>query len=122
LELRARSTVAEAVMDQRVIGGVGNYIKAESLWRARISPHRTVISLDVSEFTELHASITSVAASAYAAGGATIETFRDPDGNVGNATANFSCYGRRTDAEGGEVRRELTRDGRTTWWSPSRQR
>lgn len=114
-------TLAESLMDQSTVSGIGNYIKAESLWLARLSPHRTVLSLTGAEVIALHDSIVHVMHISYAHGGATIVTYRDPDGNTGSATHRFACYGRSTDADGSPVVSEETLDGRTTWWSPARQ-
>ena len=36
------SHVGEAILDQRLVAGIGNLWKAESLWRARVSPWRAV--------------------------------------------------------------------------------
>lgn len=118
---RPTRTLAESLMDQSTVSGVGNYVKAESLWHARLSPHRTVLSLAGSEMITLHGAIVHVMRTSYKLGGATIESYRDPDGNTGHATHRFACYGRRTDADGSRVISEETLDGRTTWWSPTRQ-
>lgn len=40
-------TLAEVLMNQSVISGVGNYVKAEALYLAELSPHRRVDSLSV---------------------------------------------------------------------------
>jgi endonuclease VIII len=41
--------VGEAIVDQRLVSGIGNVWRAEALWRARVSPWRHVASLDDSE-------------------------------------------------------------------------
>lgn len=115
-------TLAEAMMNQGVIAGVGNYIKADSLWLSRLSPHRKVDSLCGEEFELLNDSIKSVLRSSYKYRGATIKSYRDFDDNVGEYSSMMLCYGRRTDENGDDVIREDTPDGRTTWWVPTRQK
>lgn len=119
---RPKATLAEVLMDQSTVSGIGNYVKAESLWRARLSPHRPVHTLAVDEVVALHESVVSVLQESYALNGATIRSYRDPEGNAGSATARFQCYGRRQDPDGLTVVAEPTHDGRTTWWCPERQR
>ena len=41
--------IVQALMDQSVVSGVGNYIKADSLWLAEISPHRRVADISDEE-------------------------------------------------------------------------
>ena len=115
-------TLAEALMDQRTVCGIGNYVKAESLWLARLSPHRIVSDLTTDEIVCLRGAVVTVLAQSYALKGATIKSYADPDGNVGEATSRFACYGRRIDPDGLSIVSEETRDGRNTWWCPERQR
>jgi endonuclease VIII len=42
LRAQSRREVGDALLDQRLVSGIGNVWKAESLWRARISPWRAV--------------------------------------------------------------------------------
>jgi DNA-formamidopyrimidine glycosylase len=118
---RPSLTLAEVLMDQRVISGVGNYLKAEALWAARLSPHRKVLDLSADDLLRLVDCVVDCAQASYESGGATIATYRDPEGVVGEATQRFACYGRIIDADGNVVTRERTRDGRTTHWTPARQ-
>lgn len=116
-----RKTLAEALMDQSIVSGVGNYVKAESLYRARLSPHRTVRDLKAPEFEALRTSIVEVMTQAYSFGGATIATYRQVDGKEGSAQRRFTVYGHANDPLGNPVTNETTLDGRTTWWVPTLQ-
>ena len=40
-------------MEQKVVCGVGNYARAEALWYAKISPHRTLFSLSEKDLQTL---------------------------------------------------------------------
>jgi len=121
LSSRALKTVAEALMDQKVVSGIGNYVKAEALYLAEISPHRLVRSLTPAERRVLREQIINVMGASYATGGATISTYRNADGTKGGAQRRFAVYGNQTDPMGNPVVREETKDGRTTHWVPSVQ-
>jgi formamidopyrimidine-DNA glycosylase len=60
-KLRRRSIpLKTTIMDQSVMGGVGNIYADESLWRARLHPRRAANSLSDAEITRLHRSIRAV--------------------------------------------------------------
>lgn len=121
LRKRDEWNVCKALMDQKVIAGVGNYVKAESLWRAKINPHATIGELDDDTLIDLKKHIENVLHESYNAQGASIRDYRRPDGGEGEYTFHMRVYGKKLDEEGNKVRREGTPDGRTTHWSPQRQ-
>jgi formamidopyrimidine-DNA glycosylase len=60
-KLRRRSIpLKTTIMDQSVVGGVGNIYADESLWRAKLNPKRPANSLTDAEITRLHRSIRAV--------------------------------------------------------------
>lgn len=113
--------VGVAIMDQSVISGVGNYVRAEALYRAALSPLRKVSELSEADFIRLRASIIEVLRESYEAGGTTLQTYYAPDGARGTFADRLRVYGRKADPEGREVRRDKTSDGRTVWWVPTVQ-
>lgn len=122
LDKKKHWTVAKALMNQSIVCGVGNYVKAEALYRSEISPHRIVGSLSTDEIKALNICCQIVLRQAYNGRGASIRTYRDADGNEGDATLQFMVYGKKQDPHGNEVIREKTDDGRTTHWVPSVQK
>ena len=108
-------------MDQSVVCGVGNYVKADSLWLSKINPFCRVADLKDSELIDLGESIKKVLKESYKSGGATIRTYQNFDGEKGDYASNFLVYNRKVDLEGNEVVRNQTPDGRNTHWSPQRQ-
>jgi len=114
-------TIAKSLMDQCIIAGVGNYIKADSLWLARISPHRKIEDMSDIEFSTLNAAIKQIMRESYQSGGATINSYKNFDGSEGEYTRRFLVYNQKTDPDGNDVVRELTDDKRTTHWCPSVQ-
>jgi formamidopyrimidine-DNA glycosylase len=45
LDKYPKKTLPEILMDQKMFSGIGNYIKSECLYRAKLNPHRTVNSI-----------------------------------------------------------------------------
>lgn len=115
-------TLAEALMDQSTISGVGNYVKADALYLAELSPHRMTCSLRDNDLMRLRDQIVNVVKASYANNGATLKTYRNPDGSEGGAQRRFAVYGNKTDPMGNPVVKEETKDGRTTHWVPAIQK
>ena len=113
--------VSKALMDQSIVAGVGNYIKADSLWLSRISPKRLVKEISDKELTTLSRCIKQVMQESYRSGGATIQTYRNMDGTEGEYNRRFLVYNQKQDPDGNEVIRETTSDNRTTHWCPKVQ-
>lgn len=114
-------TLAKALMDQSVVAGVGNYVKAEALWLARLSPHRRVDSLSDHDVRALNHSIQTVLKESFQNGGATLRTYKNFDGTEGKYSSRFAVYNQPNDPDGNDVVKEKTDDGRTTHWVPSVQ-
>lgn len=115
-------TLAEALMNQGCVSGVGNYIKAEALYLAELSPHREVSSCSDTDLEHLRRQIINVMKASYNNDGATIRSYLNVDGTKGGQQSRFLVYGNQTDPLGNPVVREETKDGRTTHWVPSTQR
>lgn len=119
---RKKKTIVETLMDQSITAGVGNYIKCEALYHSGISPHRVTDTLTNDEFKGLQRAIVHVMASSYASKGHTMSDFRDIDGSSGSYKYDLAVYNKGHDPKGNPVRREETRDGRTTHWVPVLQK
>lgn len=109
-------TVAELLMDQKVAAGIGNYIKCECCYRAKILPTRLVSSLSDDEIISMYREAKLVAEEAYKYGGATIKTFADMHGNTGKFFDKFQVYGRKTDPYTNLVKTITTKDKRTSYY------
>jgi len=117
-----QSTIVEVLMNQNLIGGIGNYIKSEVLYRAGVSPHRSVHSITDDEFSRLNEETRRVVQSSYESRGASIHTFEGMDGEKGDFVFSFKVYGRKICEQGYDVVSEVTNDGRMTHWVPQIQK
>ncbi|MDF2440340.1 MAG: endonuclease [Abditibacteriota bacterium] len=66
-------TIGAALLDQTVVAGIGNYLRAEILFECRLDPWRRIGALAPEELQCLSATIPLMARRAYDSGGATIE-------------------------------------------------
>lgn len=119
----ARSTkpIGQVLMDQGVFAGVGNYIRAEALYLARMSPWRQSNTLKRDEILSLCQAIVDVMNESYAHQGATILTYKDAYGAEGKYSSCFKVYGQKTDPLGNKIVKENTPEGRAIHWCPSVQ-
>lgn len=122
LRKRNNWNVTKALMNQSVVAGIGNYVKAEALWLTSIDPWRNIGELSDAELLSLVEAANQVCEESFRTGGATIRTYRGFDGSEGDYADEFMCYGQRKDPDGNEIIREATPDGRITHWAPKRQR
>jgi len=118
---KASKGVAELLLDQKIFAGVGNYIRSEVLYRAKINPKRPAASLQDFEIQSVCQNIIDVAKEAYAAGGATIATYSDLYGVAGTYFQNFQVYSKKIDPLGNPVLKYKADDGRAVHWVPAVQ-
>jgi len=121
LRKKSNKDICSVLMNQSVISGVGNYIKAESLWYAKINPYATVDSLTDENLETLRKAIVFVINKAYQQEGASIKDYYTFDNEEGSATSEFVVYGKDKDYNGHTVIKEQTLDKRTTHWVRERQ-
>ena len=113
--------ITKVLMNQKVFAGIGNYIKAESLWLAEIDPNSKVCNITDKKLKKLCKAVKNVMVESYNTGGATFRSHKNFSGIEGDYSSRFLCYGRKIDAEGNLVMKTKTADGRTTHWSPEKQ-
>ncbi len=124
---RGRATpVKAALLDQRIVAGLGNIYVCEALYRARVSPRRKAGQISTERVGALVPVIRTVLAEAIEAGGSSLRDFRQADGELGYFQHSFDVYGRegqpcRTEGCGAEIRR-ITQSGRSTFYCAQCQR
>jgi formamidopyrimidine-DNA glycosylase len=121
-----------ALLDQRLIAGLGNIYVCEALFRARLHPEAPAGSIAGKDgaprpaAARLAAIIREVLAEAVEAGGSTLRDFQHADGSLGYFQHSFRVYGREggpcvSEGCGSEVAR-IVQSGRSTFFCPSCQR
>lgn len=116
--------IKTALLDQRIVAGLGNIYVCEALFRAGVSPRRKAASVAGKRSDRLYCEIIAVLREAIDAGGSTLRDFAAADGALGYFQHRFDVY----DREGGECRvcdtsiRRIVQSGRSTFFCPKCQR
>jgi formamidopyrimidine-DNA glycosylase len=121
LTKRGHKNICQLLMDQKVLSGIGNYIKSEALYRAGISPHLKANEISDQKMERLWEWSRKIIKTSYDQGGATLATYTDMDGNRGEFVFSFHVYRKETDPLGNPIVHEVTQDGRMTHWVPQIQ-
>lgn len=121
-----RTSIKAALMDQRVVAGLGNIYVCEVLFRAKISPSRLAGACAGPRAAALAAAIKKILKEAIASGGSTLRDYAQADGELGYFQHNFAVYDREGDpcrAKGCHARiRRIVQGGRATFFCPACQR
>jgi formamidopyrimidine-DNA glycosylase len=92
---RGRKTfIKSALLNQKLLSGVGNIYADEALFRARIRPRRRASSLTRDELFRLHSGLKKVLREAIRLGGSSISDYVDADGAEGFFQLKHRVYGR----------------------------
>ena len=102
---RTRQAVKKALMDQRLLAGVGNIYANEALFAAGIDPSRRADRIALAEYGVLHSELRRILTAAIASSGTTFRDYRTGTGEPGNFQLELLVYGR----EGEPCRRCGTR-------------
>jgi formamidopyrimidine-DNA glycosylase len=127
-----KTSLKAALLDQRVVAGLGNIYVCEALFRSQLSPRRLAATLSTrkGEPTDhagrLVGAIHSVLNQAIKAGGSSISDHRLTSGELGYFQHSFQVYDRegekcQTGGCSGTVRR-FVQNGRSTFWCPKCQK
>jgi formamidopyrimidine-DNA glycosylase len=89
-----RARIKALLLDQHVMGGMGNIYTDESLWRARINPKRLGANLSAREIHQLYRAMRQVLTEAIESRGSSISDFVDSYGLPGNFQQKHRVYDR----------------------------
>ena len=128
-DLRARlkvkkSKIKAALLDQRVVAGLGNIYVCEALYRAGISPKRMAGRLSIAETESLTGHIKDTIGAAIEAGGSSLKDFANTDGDLGYFQHSFAVYGREGEPCnncGAEIKR-IVQSGRSSFYCAACQK
>ena len=127
-----KTSLKAALLDQRVVAGLGNIYVCEALFRSQLSPRRLAATLATKKADPTdHAkrlvdAIHAVLNQAIKAGGSSLRDHRQTSGELGYFQHSFQVYDRegekcQTDGCSGIVKR-FTHNGRSTFWCPKCQK
>ena len=125
-----KTSLKAALLDQRVVAGLGNIYVCEALYRARLSPKRLASTIadrkgqPNDRARALVGAIKAVLNDAIKAGGSSLRDHRQADGSLGYFQHNFSVYdreGQKCPGCKGTVKR-IVQNGRSTFYCPSCQK
>lgn len=114
LEPASRSMVGSALKDQKLISGIGNYMRADILYLAKIDPSRKIVSLSPIEWKKLYDAAREVATTSFAAGGTA--SYNPESGHYVPI-----IYGKTKDAHGNPVV-TMKSGGQNLYWVPRVQK
>ena len=125
--LKGRNTpIKSALLDQRIVAGLGNIYVCEVLFRAGIHPARKAGQISAKRVASLVPLVRDVLSEAIEAGGSSLKDYRQADGELGYFQHRFSVY----DQEGKPCptplcEKKITRivqSGRSSFFCPQCQR
>jgi formamidopyrimidine-DNA glycosylase len=124
-----RTPIKAALLDQKVVAGLGNIYVCEALFRAKLSPQRSAYTVPGKRAARLVPAIKDTLREAIAAGGSSLRDYVQPDGELGYFQHAWKVYGH----EGEPCERcpgkpacagirRITQSGRSTFYCPRTQR
>jgi len=124
-----RTPIKAALLDQKVVAGLGNIYVCEALFRAGISPLRSAHTIPGARATRLVPAIKQTLTEAIAAGGSSLRDYVQPDGELGYFQHAWKVYGHEGEpcerCPGKPVCqgiRRIVQSGRSTFYCPRTQR
>ncbi len=124
-----RTPVKAALLDQRIVAGLGNIYVSEALFRAAISPRRLAASVAGARAARLVPAIRETLTEAIAAGGSSLRDYVQPSGELGYFQHAWKVYDREGEAcercpgrASCEGIRRVVQSGRSTFYCGRTQR
>ncbi|HEY6514823.1 MAG TPA: bifunctional DNA-formamidopyrimidine glycosylase/DNA-(apurinic or apyrimidinic site) lyase [Steroidobacteraceae bacterium] len=118
---RRRASIKQVLMNSRLVVGVGNIYASEILFRARIRPRRRAQSLTRDEVARLTKAVRAVLSKAIKVGGTTLRNYVGADGEPGYFRQKLYVYERGQCRRCRAAIRQLTQQGRSTYYCPNCQ-
>lgn len=119
---RRRASIKQVLMNSRLVVGVGNIYASETLFQARIRPRRRAQTLTRDEAARLVKDVRGVLSRAIKVGGTTLRNYVGVDGEPGYFRQKLYVYERQECRLCGTAIRQMTQQGRSTYYCPSCQK
>lgn len=110
-----KKNICQVLMNQKIISGIGNYIKSEALFRSGINPNNLILDLDQDQLKQLRLAIIDVMTESYNQQGATLRDYQHLEGS-GKFADFFRVYSKKTCPKGHAITSAETPDKRTSWF------
>ena len=121
-----RTPIKAALLDQRVVAGIGNIYACEGLFRAGLSPRRRAYTVAGRRAARLAGALRAVLGEAIEAGGSSLRDYVQTSGELGYFQHRFAVYDREGEpcpaCGDGAVVRRIVQSGRSTFYCPRHQR
>ena len=124
-----RTPIKAALLDQKIVAGLGNIYVCEALFRAGISPQRSAHTISGARATRLVPEIKATLTEAIAAGGSSLRDYVQTNGELGYFQHAWKVYGREGEPCGRcpgkpvcQGIRRLVQSGRSTFYCSRVQR
>ena len=127
-----KTSLKAALLDQRVVAGLGNIYVCEALYRSHLSPRRLAATLATKKgeptdhARRLVTAIHAVLNQAIKAGGSSLRDHRQTSGELGYFQHSFQVYDREGEkcqtAKCGGIVKRFVQNGRSTFWCPKCQK
>lgn len=121
-----KTSIKAALLDQRVVGGIGNIYACEALYGAGLSPRRLAKTVQGERAERLATAIHDVLTRAIAAGGSSLRDYVQTSGELGYFQHHWAVYGKEGErCPGCDCRagiRRIVQGGRSTFYCAKRQK
>jgi formamidopyrimidine-DNA glycosylase len=121
--------IKAALLDQKIVAGLGNIYVCEALFRAGISPQRLARTVPGARATRLVPAIKQTLTEAIAAGGSSLRDYVQTNGELGYFQHAWNVYGREGEpcpvcpgSPSCDGVRRIVQSGRSTFYCPRTQR
>lgn len=117
-----KTAIGAVLMDQQIFPGVGNYLKSEVLFKAKIHPRRVARRLSMPRLENLRCSLISIVQNMIQRGGLSLRDYVDTFGVKGAAAHVLSVYQAKQCRQCRHPIRRIIQASRTTWYCPECQK
>ena len=121
-----KTPLKAALLDQRVVAGLGNIYACEAMYGAGLSPRRLARTVQDERAERLAAAIHDVLTRAIAAGGSSLRDYVQTSGELGYFQHHWAVYGKEGEpcpgCDCGKGIKRIVQSGRSTFYCAKRQR
>jgi formamidopyrimidine-DNA glycosylase len=121
-----KTSIKAALLDQRLVAGLGNIYVCEALFGAGLSPRRLAHTVQADRAERLAMAIRDVLTRAIAAGGSSLRDYVQTSGELGYFQHHWAVYGKEGEpcpgCDCGKGIKRIVQGGRSTFYCAKRQR